>query len=194
VSTLKVAAINNPSASTGGLAISSAGLVTGAGLDLIVTQSFSAASSVSLNNCFSADYDNYQIAIQFSSVSADVDIFARMRATSTDASGANYATQYTLSVSTTVSASLAGGNTNFYFYGADIANGSRYAAILDVFRPFAASPTSIVANISGTNGVGALGTFSAAGHHSLSTSYDGFSLLPSGGNITGTIAVYGSKK
>jgi hypothetical protein len=50
MSELRVASINNPSAGSGGLAISAAGNVTGAGLDLIVTQSFSAVSSVSLDN------------------------------------------------------------------------------------------------------------------------------------------------
>ena len=86
MSELRVASINNPSAGSGGLAISAAGNVTGAGLDLIVTQSFSAVSSVSLDNCFSGDYDNYRVLVHVKSAAASGFIMMRLRSSGTDAS------------------------------------------------------------------------------------------------------------
>lgn len=188
MSTLKVAAINNPSASSGGLAISASGNVTGAGLDLITTQSFSAVSSVSVNNCFSGDYDNYRVMTNYvTSTTAVMNL--RFRASAADNTAAVYQirggdqgafTSAALSdqTSAAVANSYAGGNT----------------AVVDVCNPFTAKYTLCpFITMGGTVAVVALSRFGALAHLSTS-SFDGFSLYMASGTMTGTVSVYGYKK
>ena len=62
-----------------------------AGLKLINTTTFSAVSSQSVNDVFSATYDNYKIVCQFSS-SADQEVFFRLRASGSDLTTSVYRT------------------------------------------------------------------------------------------------------
>lgn len=186
MSTLKVAAINNPSASSGGLAISASGLVTGAGLDLIVTQSFSAASSVSLNNCFSADYDNYAVLLTLTgSTSAATTL--RMRASGTDAA-TNYNWQVLNVNGTSVGAAAVASQTSYAI--ADTGTGKTTADVL-IFDPFAAAATNLHlrANARTLNTL-----YMNIGQHTTATSYDGLSVIASSGTITGSVSVYGYRK
>ncbi len=65
------------------------GLSSGA-LTLITTQSFSAASAVNVNNCFSATYDNYKVHIQFSASSGSTTLQFRFRAGGNNDATAGY--------------------------------------------------------------------------------------------------------
>jgi hypothetical protein len=191
VSTLKVAAINNPSASSGGLAISASGLVTGAGLDLIVTQSFSAASSVSLNNCFSADYDNYRLTFHYVPNGTN-DASIRMRVGGVDSTSSTYSrtlngaytngTDITLGNSGQTSWSVFQGTTAIYS-----------VASMDMTNPFAATRTNIIYGGYLSNSVAQYG-FTGAGIHNETVSYTGFTILAASGTITGTVSVYGYRK
>lgn len=190
MSTLKVAAINHPSASSGGLAISASGNVTGAGLDLITTQSFSAVSSVSVNNCFSATYDNYRIMVdgQASGVNASL---MRFRTSGTDNSGANY-TYQTIQGNGTQNASAARttGATSFdLFY---LGSGARGAVCIEVISPFAALSTRVMSNCG--YDVNTPQYLLAFGGFTATTSFDGFTFYPASGTITGSLLVFGYRK
>jgi hypothetical protein len=185
VSTLKVAAINNPSASSGGLAISASGLVTGAGLDLIVTQSFSAASSVSLNNCFSADYDNYRLVIRAFSASGDIDTRMRLRASGTDATTSAYARQYIVGALT---ANSAGSSTEDHMH-IMYSNAASGFGTVELNRPYVATPTMFW-----LQGGRSTAFVINSGYHNVSTAYDGFTLYPTSSTLTGTVSVYGYRK
>jgi len=189
MSTLRVAAINNPSASSGGLAISASGNVTGAGLDLITTQSFSAVSSVSVNNCFSAAYQNYKVVMTYRGSGAG-QLLWRLRASGTDATGSNYYTQRAMFYGSTSNPARFAAEA-FYRVGSTDANIALCSLTGDVFSPFAPETTVVqtqdFSNTDATNST--LGIWGAV--HSLTTSYDGFTAWNNGGTITGTIRVYG---
>lgn len=195
MSTLKVAAINNPSASSGGLAISAGGNVSGAGMDLIVKQDFSAVSSVSVNNCFSSSYENYRIVASITTTSANVWQAIRWRASGVDSAGANYNFQQNQMFATTFQGARFAGNTAgriTFSDGAVGAGGPGAFAVLDVFQPQLAQPTfySCLA-VYRAAGATAIESVFITQHHAQSVAYDGFTLLPESGNMTGTVRVYG---
>ena len=177
MSTLKVASINHPSASSGGLAIAADGNVTGAGLDLIVSQSFTAVSSVSVDDCFTSAYDNYRI-IGCLSGSAAAEIRFRVRA-----SGVDLATSY--------------------WY--DSINGAAQSNVAFAFLSYCSNASSFadfdygvrmpaVGQHTRLSGLG----FRADGFADAvnayvgnSNPYDGFTVYPQSGTITGTVRVYG---
>ena len=61
---------------------------------------------------------------------------------------------------------------------------------IDIFDPFPATPTQATNIAIGYFGGNNYGTFMAL-VNSNSTSYDGFSLIPVSGTVSGTVRVYG---
>ena len=194
MSELRVASINNPSAGSGGLAISAAGNVTGAGLDLIVTQSFSAVSSVSLDNCFSGDYDNYRVLFDLA-VSVDADLNYRFRASASDDTNTTYRNQASMLATGTWASLQSTGTATFFFIGSgDLPTYPRIHGDLMVGTPH----DSLVSRLYGMTHGARSGTSTSSpvvtgGHFENTTSFDGFTLYPSAGTITGTVSVYGYK-
>jgi hypothetical protein len=148
---------------------------------------FTAVTSLSLNGVFSADFDNYVVSIRLGNASLQVNVDMRLRASGSDASGASdYVRQFISANGTDVSAGrLTGSATTAvstyatqrsgainYFYGPALAQptAGRWSAGLDLSSAFLVD---------------------VAWTHSLSTSYDGFTLIPTGSNITGALQVYG---
>ena len=209
MSTLKVAAINNAAASSGGIAISSAGNVTGTGMDLITPTSiaysggsasvsggavtFSGVSSVSLNGCFSATYARYMIMWDGGgSVNPGSGSNFRLRSSGTDATGSNYYSQRLYGAGATVAASRTGALTYASAGSWDYLNNS--ATQLTMYNPFVAANTmwhEIGISNADTSNNSVLEI--NGGTHSLSTSYDGFTILASSGTCSGTVRVYGYK-
>lgn len=151
------------------------------GMVLLASQTFSAASSVSINNCFTSSYTNYLILVQNSSTSDGVSLMWRFRASGVDQSGANYywrriinttATSADASSSYDIAAAANSGNV-----GIAAMNYTRMAPY-PISATFAAYQSS--AQNTGTSGLSYNG--SAA---------DGFSIYASAGNITGSVRVYG---
>lgn len=153
-----------------GVSVSASGKVT-----------FTAATSVSVNGCFSSTYDNYLIVSQ-SVCSVDVNGYLRLRSSGTDAT-TNYTRQILRVTSTTVQG-LRGNDAivnslyteregnHFYVYGPHLSQ--------------ATAVRSVTALAQG----GAL-IYDTAMTHSTASSYDGFTYFPGTGNITGTLTVYG---
>ena len=197
MSTLRVAAINNPSASSGGLAISSAGNVTGAGLDLITTQSFSAVSSVSINNCFSATYDNYRVLVSEGAADSTTtrNLNLRLRVGGVDNSGTS---EYNWNILFQYNASTVGGtggNSNVLPVTAFSGIDKNMAVVLDIFSPARAWRTLL----SGSawryqNDVSAWVHSTVGGSHTVATAYDGFTLYPASGTFSGVVSVYGYRR
>lgn len=186
MSTLKVAAINNPSAGSGGLAISTVGLVTGAGLDLIVAQSFSAASSVSVNNCFTSTYASYRIVFTDCRQSTAAWAGLRFRASGTDTATGYIVEMIDKAGGGSVGA-LAGSSTEFRWTWADYGGGG----VMDIIGPQLAQPTAITALMNG-QASGTVWASTGAGALQNTTQYDGFTLIPGGAyTLTGSLRVYG---
>jgi hypothetical protein len=156
------------------------------GLTLIKTETFSAAASVNFDNVFSATYDNYFIICE-TARSTTANVTFRMRSSSTDETGSNYIQQGLRAASAVVSSSTSTGTVGFFN---NLSSSAQFYGYQYFFKPFLATKTNILStNNSAEPVVGVIAT-----EHQLTTSYDGFSLIPSAGNITGTLSIYGMSK
>ena len=170
-----------------GLKLITPSSVAGSGVSLSGAKvTFTSATSISLNGIFDSTYDNYVI-VMWHIHSANTSFNMRLRSSGTDASGSNYTYQYVYADNTTVAGSRSSsqaqmrvGPTNtpitgnqIYFYG-----------------PALAQPTA-TRNVS-AGGLSGGYILDYAGTHSLSTSYDGCSLISASGSFTsGSLTVYG---
>jgi hypothetical protein len=159
------------------------------GLVLISTTSFSAVASQSVNDVFSATYNNYVIFIDATFASAG-NINLRYRVSGSDDSTSNYNYQNFESSSTSnASERQTGQNTSVLTYR----TGDRFTGRIDFFNPFATSKTTY------TNSFSMIQTNSpflmnASGVFGLTTSFTGFTLIASTSTITGSMSVYGLAK
>lgn len=154
----------------------------------INTTTFSAVSSVSLNDVFTATYDNY-LLIYFADVATgNSNLNLRLRVGGVDASGSNYTRQILSADGSGVSASK---NTTTFHRVGDLDGGSIAAGTTNIFRPAIAAKTAFNSYADGAYGSANLNLIT--GSHSLATAYDGFTLLPSASTITGTLRIYGYK-
>lgn len=154
---------------------------------------FTACTTLSLNGVFTSSFDNYVIVMQTSS-SGGGDLSYRLRASGTDASGANYHWQYVRANNTTLSAARGSALTTGAIGSVDITGTARDGHLLYLYFPFTASATSTrsVEAYSGFNNPGAE-IYDYAGYHSLAASYDGITIYPGSGSISGLISIYGMR-
>lgn len=151
---------------------------------------FSACNTLSLNGVFSSEFDNYMIDMRHSNTVDGVDVLVRLRAFGADSTGSNYTYQQLNGNGSTVSGSRT--TTTNGAFGLDSTNRSGFTAY--VYGPNLAQPTA-------SRSVGASGSSNAyirdyAWTHSLSTGYDGFTLLYATTDrfTTGLIKVYGLRQ
>jgi hypothetical protein len=152
---------------------------------------FTSASSVSLNGVFSSTYDHYRVLCVVTAASTEDNLNFRLRASGTDNSTASsYQRQLLRGITSTVSTSQLASNLALISqFGAD--TGATFYA--DFFNPFLASSTRVMSNFMSEDNATSVSNYIGMSYtfHNQSTSYDGFSLIPLSGNITGTISVYG---
>lgn len=159
------------------------------GLVHINTTSFTSAGSVSINNCFSSDYDTYKIVGYYTAKSNLGQDYLRMRVSGSDASSEYYYNNIYTSYTSVTTSNNNGSNVNQIqvSYIASAASGSAFT--FDVLNPFLADQTYLFFNSNQGNGISL-----SAGEHRTATSYDGFTIYPSTGTFTsGIIRVYGYK-
>lgn len=156
------------------------------GLVLVASQSFSAVSSISVNNCFSSTYGNYLVLINALNGSTS-NMSLRLRLAGTDAA-TSYNRQDMNANSTTLSAARASNATDFILGNVGPEGCS---TSLTVFRPGEASETRFIGQHVYNGGWTVPFIQLEFGNHAVSTAYDGFSLIWSAGSGTGTIRVYG---
>lgn len=160
------------------------------GLTLLNHQTFTSVASVSIGSdaspLFSATYKNYRILIN-ATTSASSNINLRVRANTTDETGS----VYRQSVFNMSNGALSGQISTITEMS--ITQGSQAVAktaCVDLFNPFETSPT--FNNGYGGNNIGSnTATRFSTGDVNNSTSYNGITLFPNTGNITGSISVYG---
>jgi hypothetical protein len=159
-----------------GVSVSASGKVT-----------FTAATSVSVNGCFSADYDNYLVVCRHVyDSSGNTSFNGRVRASGTDNSTASsYVRQRLTADSTTVAGTRSTADAARFSVSADNANGTH----LYFYGPYLAQPTAI-RSVSGNGNSGAYIEDNAVTHNQ-STAYDGFTVYPGANTITGTLTIYG---
>jgi len=161
---------------------------TSSGLTLITTQSFSAVTGQSVNNCFSSTYDNYLLQINIDSASADDNLFVKMRASGAD-SNANYNYVRIAAFSSTIFAATSTNQTGGMAVGMSAVSGGG-ATNMYVFNPNKTLPTYFDSQGTRKNGT-SIELDGYRGAHSDSSAYTGFSILAGSGNITGKVKVYG---
>ena len=207
MSTLKATNLSHASAASPNIVLDSAGKVTfggavaGAGLDLITPTSvagtgvtvsggavsFSGSSTVSVNGCFTATYDNYMMEIAIDTVATAGNYFTlRVRAAGSDISTATYNFQTIQAGSTTISSSRATSQTSARLGYVEPSQSS--VARVDVFNPARAVPTNFLSF--NNEQVTAPYWHQIANVNTNATAYDGFSIL-SANAITGTVRIYG---
>jgi len=156
------------------------------GLVLLNTTSFSGVASQSFNDVFSASYRNYRIVASMT-CSSDTDLSFRLRVGGSDLSSATayyYGAYYVGLSSSQAFASINQSNPSNIFVGA--IGGWNGLLTLDISAPFIAAKTAI----SGQSSMRYLLNVAGVTNNN-ETSYTGFSLIPSAGNISGVVNIYG---
>lgn len=160
-----------------------------AGLVLITSQSFSAQSSVSLNNCFTTTYDNYRIILDAQSPSANNYVDLRLRASSSDNSTSDY--RYTIAYSGTTSATVTYQTIEenatklrvSFLPSANVVSSVSF----DIYSPQNTDFTRYAGNGSAATQAQFLGGMFVA-----TTQFDGFTVYSEAAStISGTVRVYG---
>ena len=173
----------------GGVPSWSTPAASASGLTLINATTFTAQTSVSINNCFSATYENYRIVLNYIGTASNWLRF-RMRNSGTDDSTSNYryAMNY-LSATGTVGNLDSGNPDSFGLLGDLVGTGSQYAgSSCDIYSPFSSTRITSLAGV---------GIYSTAGMnffatHNVASSFDGLTIYGSGvATITGNIRIYG---
>ena len=160
---------------------------TAGGLVKIADASFSAVSSVSVNNCFTSTYDNYKIVVSgVHSTGAGDFVNFRYRSAGTDDAGNNYFFQITTSNGT----SITGARTS----SASAAQ-IGYFSQRDIIEVTLTSPSAVqlktMTSHSSANTTLGLQNLMYTQAYSQTTSRDGFTILTPSGTITGNLRVYG---
>ena len=157
--------------------------------DSLGNVTFSGASSVSLNGCFSSTYDNYRITFQPTALAgiADADLHFYGRASGVNTT-TNMASERIMQYSTSIAGTEVGSG-RFAIISSNYAEFSQY--VIDMKCPFLSRRT--VWNSAGAyvTNVGVPYQTLFMGYVDLSTSFDGFTVYPGAGTISGTIRVYG---
>jgi len=150
----------------------------------------SGVSSVSLNDVFSATYNNYSIQIKFTSFagfSAD-NLRMRMRVSGSDNTSSNYKYAMTQFAGAYDDNLTSTGATEWILHRYIRADGI-YGNI-EISNPFAANYTGVYSTSYTPNYNVTNGCFCYAST-TVTTSYTGFTLYPTAGTMTGAITVLG---
>jgi hypothetical protein len=150
---------------------------------------FSGSSSVSLNGCFSATYDNYRISFANMSNTASANIQLRFRVSGSDNTSSNY--RYAGNqTGTDGSSGIAGAITTFIRIGYHTTGQRNFITGVDIINPFLTINTGTWNSNFDGSGANSYATMTT-GMFNGDTSFDGFTVFPASGNFSGTIRVYG---
>ena len=155
----------------------------GSAMVLTKAQSFSAASTVNVNDCFSTTYKNYLILINNTAIAGNFDLNFRLRVSGADNTTSNYNHWGAYYDGGAGNPGLGGASQDKWDIGNSIGVGF-YS--MWIHAPFESEITGFEATNGSTSRYKIKG-----GNFSASTSFTGFSLLPSSNDMTGTLRVYG---
>lgn len=160
------------------------------------TTTFSGASSVSLNNCFSADYEHYMVFRKLSGSVSEQSLRVRLRSSGVDSTGTNYRAQVLIGNGTSVTAvrSLPGDGLDSWNNALGFTETTTSGmALLSISYPYQAQITVAASDMS-YDIDGNLRLYHCSWSHDLTTAYDGITVFPDTGTITGSFTVYGLRE
>jgi len=159
------------------------------GLVRITGATFSAVSSITVDNCFSATYTSYKVIFNYFTSSTG-SVTAQFRVGGV-AAATNYNAQDFTASSTSLSGSRSTGNTSFLF--APEVNGSFYSlAEWSLVGVALAQPTNMISAMNRNNGSYANPTAIIFNYvHTTATAYDGIAWTAASGTMTGSYQIYG---
>jgi hypothetical protein len=155
----------------------------------------SGVATQAVSSIFSSTYDNYRVIINNTSFTSDGYRFLRLRSGSTDLTTGTYG--YALAGVNTSGTNypLNSGATTFWNIGdMDSATDGTYSVSFDIHNPFLALKTNATYISVSSTGAGLFFTNAGGANNTNATSYDGFSISTSAGNMSGTIWTYGYNK
>jgi hypothetical protein len=160
------------------------------GMTLISTQTFSAASSVNVDNVFTTTYTNYRILLNYLG-STTIDVSLRFREAGVDYSGAQYyITRNIVDNTPSSSVSKSTGQTSTGLIGVGQTAVKNYN-VIEVQNPKQATPTTgyfqMPYSLNTTNLRYDQGYFGV----NVTDDFDGFTIILNTGNITGSVSIYG---
>jgi hypothetical protein len=158
-------------------------------MTLINTTTFSTSSSVSIDNLFSATYNNYRLILTTTATSGGCDVKLKLRSGGADNSSNDYQTQASYLQAGALN-NLAGTTTTGFSV---MSNGDGACTIIvDLNNPFvaSASKSGVINAMGGANDRYTFGGFRKAN----ATQFTGVSFIPSPNNITGSVSIYGLAK
>jgi hypothetical protein len=163
-------------------------LGTPPGLNFISKTSFSAVSSVSLNDIFSADYENYKVFVACATSSVANQLLLRMRVAGADNTSSVYRYGgYDLGAYGGEGARFIG-PTGATSWEAGFINETFGAGVeWTIYSPFLTKGTKFMNVGAGHRQV------TTGGGIQVTTSYTGLTFFNNTGNMTGTVSVYGIK-
>ena len=164
-----------------------------AGMVLLNTTSFSGVASQSINDVFSATYENYRIVLTAIVASGgEQNLSFRVRVSGTDLTTSTYIySEQSLGANGTSYNNTSTSATSIVL-GRIGSNG--YSSVFcDIAQPFLANRTT-TNSASAADGTTTFFKGNGAGLVANTTSYTGFTFFPSASTITGTVSVYGYNK
>lgn len=159
----------------------------------ITTASFSAAATVNIDNCFSADYDQYLVLRKYSGTGAGANVSLRFRAAGSTDTSANYDIQQFYSSGATTSGYQDLGGTSWPNHLGQTETADTGFTLVKISNPF----TTVVTTGWAFNAFGLssnITQYRIVGQLDTVTSYDGLTFFASSGTITGSVTIYGLRE
>jgi hypothetical protein len=160
------------------------------GLVPLVESSFTATAGVTVDNVFSATYQNYKVHLNITAASANADLNWTFRTSAPADLASNYQSGAFLTYSGGTLNATFGGNKYLGF--TLLASGQQHAYDLTVSNPVSSFKWVTGFNGGATTAAGGqIGLTSCFIRNDTATNAAGFKIVPNTGTITGTIRVYG---
>ena len=152
---------------------------------------FTGASSISLNGIFNSTYASYRIIIEGDSSTAAADVRLRLRSSGTDLTSSTYYYGGYLSYASSGAGQDSQGGTSSWHIGYVVNTAAGfYSSAYDITGPGLPKRTAFIGASAGYAGSGIIWT-AGSGFNDDNNTYDGLTIFPSSGNITGKVQVYG---
>jgi hypothetical protein len=157
------------------------------------TVTFSGVTSVSINDVFSATYDNYKIIFKLEQPSGGTPNIRLRVAGADNSTASSYGSNYTYVALSGGAASGNGYSNDNYGTFDSSANYQGSSGEIDLFDVFTTNMTRMTFTHTGVDGANYY-NWTGGINHNQTVSYTGFTIYPSTATFTGSVSVYGYNK